>query len=430
MGSVCAGKKSLFDGGEGNHMEKIWLVLKHELITLIRRPSFLFTLVGLPLIGVIVFVIAGQINQSSQAQGVFEQVIGGPQSSETEGYVDLSGIIQSLPASIPPEALAVYPTEAAARFAMQAGEIGAYYVVPVDYLTSGEVIYVRPDFNPLAASGQSSLFEWVLQVNLLGGDAQLAMLVNGPLYLKETSLSPEPQRDDSSAMTFFLPYIVTILFYMIILGAASLLLSSVTKEKENRVMEVLMVSVTPRQLLTGKIIGLGLLGLLQTLIWVGTGRILLARSEQTFNLPIAFQLPTSFIIWGLIFFLLGYAVYASLMAGLGALVPNLREASQATFVVIMPLMLPMFLINIQISDPHGAVSTIMSLFPLTAPVAMMSRLSSGGVPFWQPLLAMVLLAGTAVLVVRAVAGMFRAQALLSGQAFSMKVFFRSLMGKA
>jgi len=195
-------------------------------------------------------------------------------------------------------------------------------------------------------------------------------------------------------------------------------------------MELLMVSVTPRQLLTGKIIGLGLLGLLQTLIWVGTGRLLLARSGQTFSLPEAFQLPPSFLVWGLVFFLLGYAVYASLMAGLGALVPNMREASQATMVVISPLMIPMFLINILISEPHGTVSIIMSLFPLTAPVAMMTRLSAGDVPLWQPVLALVLLAGTAVLVVRSVAGMFRAQALLSGQGFNTKLFFRALVGKA
>jgi ABC-2 type transport system permease protein len=231
-------------------------------------------------------------------------------------------------------------------------------------------------------------------------------------------------------VTFFLPYAVTMIFYIVILGAASLLLSSVTKEKENRIMEVLMISVTPQQLLTGKIIGLGVVGLLQTIVWVGAGRALLAAGGRTFNLPEAFQLPPSFLVWGLIFFVLGYAVYASLMAGLGALVPNLREASQATMVVILPLMAPLFLINVLIELPHGAVSTTLSLFPLTAPVVMMTRLSAGGVPWWHPPLAAVLTALTAALVVRAAASMFRAQALLSGQPFSIKLFFKALEGKA
>ena len=249
------------------------------------------------------------------------------------------------------------------------------------------------------------------------------------MYLEKTSQAPEPQRDEANVMTFFLPYAVTILFYVVILGSASLLLSSVAKEKENRVMEVLMSSVTPRQLLAGKITGLGLLGLLQTAVWMGTSYGLLKLSGETFSLPAAFQLPASFLVWGLIFFLLGFAVYASLMAGLGALVPNLREASQSTIVVIAPLIIPMFLINVLISDPHGIASTIMSLFPLTAPVAMMTRLSSGGVPFWQAALSALLLAVTAFLVVRAVAGMFRAQVLLSGQSFNRKMFFRALLGK-
>lgn len=410
-------------------MKKILLVLRHEFLTMIRRPSFLFGMFGVPLIGVAAFFIAGAINRNSQAQSVLEEVLSGPQAEEIEGYVDLSGIIQTIPGSVPLGMLEAYPDEAAARAALQMGEISAFYLVPEDYLVSGDVIYVRPDFNPLGSSGQSQLFEWVLRVNLLGGDAALATLINGPLYLQKTSQTPEPQRDEANMMTFFLPYAVTLLFYIVILGSASLLLSNVAKEKQNRVMEVLMSSVTPRQLLAGKIIGLGLLGLLQTLIWVGIGRLLLARSGETFNLPAAFQLPASFLVWGLVFFLLGYAVYASLMAGLGALVPNLREASQSTFVVIFPLIIPMFLINVLISDPHGTISTVMSLFPLTAPVAMMTRLSAGGVPFWHPVLAAVLLAATAALVVRAVAGMFRAQTLLSGQSFNSRMFFKALLGK-
>ena len=410
-------------------MKKTLLVLMHEILTLIRKPSFLFGMFGVPLIGAAVFFIAAQIRQSGQAQSVLEEMVGGTQTIEIEGYVDYSGIIQKIPASLPSGTLLAFPDEAAARTALQAGEISAFYLVPEDYLASGEVIYVRPDFNPIGGSGQSDLFEWVLQVNLLEGDAALATLLNGPLYLQKTSQSPEPQRDEANAMTFFLPYAVTILFYAIILASASLLLSSVAKEKENRVMEVLMSSVTPRQLLAGKIIGLGLLSLLQTVVWLGTSYGLLKLSGQAFSLPAAFQLPASFLVWGLIFFLLGFAIYASLMAGLGALVPKLREASQLSIVVLSPLIIPMFLINILISDPHGIASTIMSLFPLTAPVVMMTRLSTGGVPFWQPALSALLLAVTAVLVVRAVAGMFRAQVLLSGQSFNRRMFFRALLGR-
>jgi ABC-2 type transport system permease protein len=410
-------------------MNKTMLVLKHEIITILSRPSFLFAMFGIPIIGAIVFMVAGQLSKGNPAQNMLTQLISSPSTTLPEGYVDQSGIIKEIPASVQPGSLLPFPDEASASQALADGKISGYYIVPADYIQSGNITNVRSDFNPLGPSGNSSLLE-TLQVNLLGGDTQLASLLNGPKKLETVPLSPAPQRAESNMLTFFLPYAVTMLFYIIILSAASLLLSSVTKEKENRVIEILMVSVTPRQLLTGKIVGLGLLGLVQTIAWVGTGRILLARSGTTFNLPAAFQLPPSFLVWALIFFLLGYAVYASLMAGLGALVPNLREASQATILVIFPLIIPIFLLSVLINEPQGLLATVLSIFPLTAPVAMMTRLSAGDVPFWQTLLAAVLLALTALVVLRAVAGMFRAQTILSGQPFSRKLFFNSLFGKS
>jgi ABC-2 type transport system permease protein len=411
-------------------MKKTLLILRNEIITILSRPSFLFAMFGIPLIGAVVFIAASQLNKVNPAQNVLTQLISNPQITQAEGYVDLGGMIKEIPASVQPGLLIAYPDETSASQALVKGEISAYYVIPQDYIQSGEITNIRSNFNPLLGSGQSSLLEWILRVNLLKGNTQLATLVSDPTqHANKVPLSPTPQRDENNMLTFFLPYGVTMLFYIIILSTASLLLSSVAKEKENRMMEILLVSVTPRQLLTGKIVALGLVGLLQTIVWVGTGRILLARGGTAFNLPIAFQLPPSFLVWGVIFFLLGYAVYASLMAGLGALVPNLREATQATIVVIFPLIIPIFLLSILINDPNGPVATILSIFPLTAPVAMMTRLSAGNVPLWQTTLSAILLVITALLVIRSVARMFRAQTILSGQPFSRKLFFSALLGR-
>jgi ABC-2 type transport system permease protein len=411
-------------------MKKILLVLKHEITNILTRPSFLFAMFGIPIIGILVFTIAGQMNKGSSAQALWTELVSTTPTVTAEGYVDSSGIIQKIPPSVQPGLLVAFTDEASAKQALDNKEISAYYLIPADYIQSGKITYFRPDYVPIGTSGHGPLLEWILQVNLLDGNTELATLINGPRNLEQISLSPQPQRDENNMLTFFLPYGVTMLFYFIILSAASLLLSSVAKEKENRVIEILMMSLTPRQLLTGKIVGLGLMGLVQTIAWVGTGRVLLALSGTTFNLPIAFQLPASFLVWSLVFFLLGYAVYASLMAGLGALVPNLREASQATILVIFPLIIPIFLLSLLIEQPNGTLATILSIFPLTSPVAMMTRLASGDVPFWQTLLAALLLALTAVFVVRSVARMFRAQTILSGQPFSRKVFFQALLGKS
>jgi ABC-2 type transport system permease protein len=411
-------------------MNKTLLVLRHEIRTVLSRPSFVFALFGIPIIGAMIFFIAGQLSKGSAAQNILAQLISNPPIVQAEGYIDQSRIIKVIPDSVQPGLLVPFQDETSARQALEKGEISAFYIIPADYIQTGKIFNVRPDFNPLGSSSQSGLIEWILLVNLLGGDTKLANLVEGPKSTQQVSLSPIPQRDANNLLTYFMPYAVMMLFYIVLLSAASLLLSSVAKEKENRVMEILMLSVTPRQLLTGKIIGLGLLGLLQIVLWVGTGRFLLARSGTTFHLPIVFQLPTSFLIWGLIFFVLGYAVYASLMAGLGSLVPNLREATQATILVIFPLIIPMALNSLLINLPDSLVSVILSIFPLTSPVAMMTRLAATSVPLWQTLLAVVLLAITAVIIVRAVARMFRAQTILSGQPFSRKVFFNALLGKA
>lgn len=410
-------------------MNKIWLVLRQEIVNTLSRKSFLFAMFGIPIIGVLVFLIAGQLSKANPSQNILSQLISSPPSVQTEGYVDLSGIIKEMPVNVPASVLEAFPNEAAAMQAMNKGEISGYYIIPPDYLQTGKITYIPVNFSPLGSTGQSSTLDYVINFNLLGNNAQLARLINGPSVITHP-LSAAPQREQSNPLTYFLPYGATMLFYIIILSAASLLLSSVAKEKENRVIEILMLSVTPRQLLTGKIVGLGLLGLLQTIVWVGTARILLAQGGTIFNLPIAFQLPASFLIWGVIFFVLGYAVYASLMAGLGALVPNLREATQATILVIFPLIIPIFLLSVLINEPNSVLSVVLSMFPFTAPIAMITRLSAGQVPLWQILVAIALLAITTVLVVRAVARMFQAQTILSGQPFSRKLFINALFGRA
>jgi ABC-2 type transport system permease protein len=412
-------------------MKKVLLVMKNEISTIIHRPSFWLALLGLPLVGALIFAVVGAINKSASASQTISQVLSGPQETGPEGYVDLSGIVHQIPESVPPDTFVAYPDETSARQALASGEITAFFIVPVDFIQNGKITYIRPDFNPLASSGDlSNLFTWVVRVNLAGGNILFANLVNGPLKVDETSLAAVEPPDENNPLALWTPYIITLIFYMLIIGAASLLLGNISKEKENRVIEMLLTSVTPSQLLTGKILGLGIIGLGQTVFWFGTSIILLNLSGRTFNLSSAIHLPASFLVWGLVFFLLGYAVYASLMAGLGALAPNLREASQATFVIMLPLMIPLFLSSsVFMQAPNGTIAIALSLFPLSSPVAMMARLSAGGVAWWQPLLAAVLLAGTAVLIVRAVAGMFRAQALLSGQGFKIKTYLQALAGK-
>jgi ABC-2 type transport system permease protein len=206
----------------------------------------------------------------------------------------------------------------------------------------------------------------------------------------------------------------------------------VTIEKENRMMEILMLSINTKEMMAGKIIGLGIASFLQVSVWVGSMYLIMNFGGQTLNLPQGFSIPPSMAFWSIIFFLLGYAIYASLMAGAGALVPSAKEIASASFLMMLPLMVGYFVAVTPIGQesPHGAISTILSLFPLTTPVMMVMRVTVGGVPTWQLILAVVLMVLTAVVIVRSVARLFRAQILLYGQPFSPRRFLKALISEA
>lgn len=408
-------------------MNKTLLVFRNELSTTLKRRSFILTLLLLPLIGFIVVLIIGN-SQTGGTDSIVNQIFVTETKLNTMGIVDQSKLIQSIPTEYK-DNLNLNDSQSTALSELYAGKISGFYLISNDYVKSGKVILFTRDFSPLSENNYNLQLESILTTSLLTNQPQLVDRVLSPMKLKMTILSPEPQRNPESSLTFFLPYIVTMIFYVVIMGSASLMLSSITNEKTNRMMEILMTSIKPMQILTGKILALGLVGLLQTLVWSGSGYLLLRFSGKTMNVSQAFQLPLSTLAWGIIFFLCGYALYASLMAGVGAMVPNLKEASQATTMIIIPLVIPLALIGAIVENPNGTLAMIFSLFPLTAPVTMMTRLAAGTVPLWQPLLSIILMLASSYYVVRSVAGLFHAQNLLSGQEFKIKYFFKALLGQ-
>ncbi len=425
-------------------MSKTVHILRYELITTLSRRSFLLVSFGIPLATILIFALVSIIQSDTSSSVDVATSVEESSELQIEGYVDHARLIDIIPEQIPTDHLLPYLNEGQAQQALEAGEIGAYYVIPEDYVEQGEFIYVHPTYSPTSSDGQEWMMRRTLLVNLLDGDTTLADKVWNPMDLKVTNLAPKPQYDryaeedcstpgpacESSTLVRYIPFIMAVLFYVFITMGSSLLIRNVSGEKENRVIEILMQSVHPRQLLTGKLIGLGIASLLPTIAWLGTSYAILRLGGGVLNLPAELTIPPSLLAWGLVFFILGYVVYASLMAGAGALVPNMKEITQATWVVMIPLMAG-YIVALMASGeaPHATLPTVLSLFPLTAPVVMIMRLSIGGVPFWQPFLAAGIMALTAVFIVRSVANMFRAQTLLSGQPFSARRFYKALIGQ-
>jgi ABC-2 type transport system permease protein len=411
-------------------MRKTWLVMRNEILVNVTRRSWLLLTIGLPVVLALVLFARPLLTGGAPPAGAASASPADQAELKVEGYVDHSGLIRNIPTDIADKLLS-YADEGSAREALDAGDITAYYVVPEDYVARGEFVYVYPDLSGFTPKGQSPVMRWTLLVNLLDGDVERARRVSNPMELKVTALASEPRREVGLGASYWIPYATGLVLYLVIIMSSSLLRQSMGNERKDRVQEVLMLSVSTRQMLTGKLLGLAVVGLLQTVIWAGTAYAMMRLGGQTLSLPADAQLPFSVVAWAVIFFTLGYAVYASLLGGVGALAgPNRMGSSSADFVIIWPLIIPIFFMMFLIQNPNGMLALVLSLFPLTAPVAMMTRLAVGGVPLWQPILASALMAVTAVFVMRAVATVFRAQMLLSGQSFTVKRYFAALLGRA
>jgi ABC-type Na+ efflux pump permease subunit len=231
-------------------------------------------------------------------------------------------------------------------------------------------------------------------------------------------------------LTRWLPSLIMLLLYGVIAIVSGMMLNSVSAEKKNRVMEVLLVSVNPRQMLTGKIVALGIAGLLQAVVWIGLGYFLLGVVGPGKDLAVQIDLPPSLLVWSVVFMLLGYALYATLMAGAGALVPDVKESPFVTLTFYVPAFIGFEISLFSLESPHAILPTVASLFPLTAPFSMMHRLTVGGVPPWQLALSIALMLASIPLILHGVARMFQAQILLSGQPFSTRRYFQVLLGRA
>jgi ABC-2 type transport system permease protein len=190
----------------------------------------------------------------------------------------------------------------------------------------------------------------------------------------------------------------------------------VVAEKENRTAEVLLLSLNPRELMIGKMLAMSLVMWLQVVVWVGGGILILNRGAEVLNMA-RFTFPPGFLVWALLFLVFGYLLFASVMAAAGAIAPTAREGAQVTWLLILPLMPTLMFGPAFLEDPNGTLSVVLSLFPFSAPSAMVTRLAVAQVPLWQIVVSLAGLALSAYLFVLLAARFFRAGNLLSDESF-------------
>lgn len=394
-------------------MHKAWLVAKHEYLQNVKKRSFLFGAFGLPILIVALILIVGAVAVESETN--VEQV-------GVVGYVDEAGVLSD--AIDQPEDYRPYASADEARAALDAGEIGAYFVVQPDYLETGNVQLISRSGTPEALTEQ---FDTFLVVNV-GRNLSPDLLerLKDPMEMSVQTLdNGRVVRDSAIFALFLVPFIFVFVFLMASQITSSYLMSGVVEEKSNRIMEILITSVTPFQLLLGKVIGLGALGLTQLAIWI-LGAFLVLALGQNLDFLAGVAIPTDLVIIAIVYFLLDYFFFGSIMAGIGAVIGSEQESRQISGFLSFLGVIPFFFVVTFITDPNGVVPTVLTLFPLTSPIAVMLRLGLGSIPTWQLIVSIALLLLTTLFSVWASAKIFRWALLMYGKRAGLREILRVL----
>lgn len=408
-------------------MRNIMSVFKFEFLTVLKRRSFMLSLILVPLIPALLLGVLNLINTDSTqtVQDMIVQEVGSPLPI---GVVDMGNVIKEYPDWLTQGRLVPVASETEAREHTSAGQLQGFYVIEPDYLETGRMRFIKPQISMITELLQQDVLKDLVNYNLLGANQERYMRFMNPASFTFEYLNPETAdtRDQSDASTYWVPYAVTMFFYMIILISSGVMLNAVTKDKENKTIEILLSSAKPLDLFIGKILAFGSLSLLQMVVWFGTLVIFLDQGKTSLPFLQGVTIQTSVIVASVPYFIGGFLLYGSLMAGMGAVAPNLREGNQSTFVLSLPLIFTIMSINQLIDSPFSTFTTFMTLFPFTSPVVMLTRLSVGPVHAWQLIASIVLLMGSIVVVIRGVANLFSSQYLLSGQKMNIGLFLKTV----
>jgi ABC-2 type transport system permease protein len=423
-------------------MNKIWVIAKREFLVTVTRKAYIFAVLGLPL------MFGGIFGISLLTNGTIEQSV--KSASEPVAVIDRAGVVDFTLADKltegpdQPEGGAELVKKAAGIKApriipysdldqairdVKGGKLSAVYLIEADYMTTGKIVSYSPEkgmFADLAPPDRSRLYD-LIRASLMQGridsDTRKRVLTPGSLKQMKVSKHGDVEGADDSfqkAARFLGPFSMFLLFTMSIFFSSGYLLQGIAEEKQNRVIEIIWSSVNPTQLLAGKILGLGAAGLLQVAFYAG---MLFFPAVTLFAL---FQISFTTMFLSLVYFLLGYLLFAGLMAGTGILGNSPQESGQLSAFWTILSMIPMFLVAPISEDPNSWLARGLSYFPLTAPVTMLLRITSAQIPWIDVGISVTGLIIAIYFAVKGAAKMFRAAALMYGKRPSLGEIFRWL----
>ncbi len=436
-------------------MNHLGLIIKREYLTKVKNKSFLIMTVLSPLIMIALIAVVAYLSQlnnnkqrtvsildeSSFVQDVFK-------STENTTYNMLSGI----------------SLEDAIAQVKDKEEYGLLHISKGD--NSSEKYNLNTKFysedSPsltFISSLESKLEKKLENLKLLSAGVDLDMIEASrtDVDIAQESFSGETSSKMGNIMKLAFGGVAGYLLFMFIIIYGNMIMRSVIEEKTSRIIEIIISSVKPVQLMLGKIIGTSLAGITQFVIWVILGGVAMTIISAIFGIDMT-QLQTpqqemvqqamsdpdanakmqmvfsefaslpiaNLLIMFVLFFIGGYLLYSSLYAAIGAAVDNETDTQQFMLPILMPLILAVYVgVFTVIEDPHGTVSTVFSFIPFTSPVVMLMRIPFG-VPIWQQLVSLLLLIGTFTFTVWFASKIYRVGILMYGKKPTYKELFKWL----
>ncbi|MBI4427849.1 MAG: ABC transporter permease [Ignavibacteriales bacterium] len=394
-------------------------VAKWEFIEKVKSKAFIISLVLMPIIIVAFSVIPGLLATKPDEHSITIGVI----DETNDIFESLAARLSEkykLPDKRPNYALRRIPVEGDLATTKQIAnlmtandEIQGYFHIPVTVYDSGKVEYRAQNVGNIRIQERfSRTIEEVVvgkRLSSRGYDPKLIRNLMTDVDIKSIKINDKGEEKESGFLeTFFSAYIVIMMLLFLVMTSGQLLIRSVVEEKSNRVIEILLSSCSARDLMTGKILGLGSLGIVQMMVW---GLIGLSVSLQTKG---ALFTPEHMLL-SLIYFALGYLLYSAIFVAAGSPVTTEQEAQQITTYVSLFLVFPIVLAMPVMQNPGSIVFRVLSFIPILTPAFMVMRIPIQMPPLWEILSTIGILFVSSVAMMWVAGKIFRTAILVTGK---------------
>jgi ABC-2 type transport system permease protein len=397
-------------------MNKILVLARVTYWQRVRSGAFLVLTLGLPLI----MVISGAVPFFLQQQNEQQLVL---------GYVDNTGRldhVERIEVENISLTLIAYANQTVAQEGLAGEVIGGYLVIPEDYFQGQAPLFYAPERPD--NSLETALAMFMRRAMLPGAPAWLLERLEDPSHVTYVDHHSGQEIDEGIGLIIriALPFVLALMFALTLLTGANQMGSAIIREKDQRSMEMIITSISPIQLVAGKVLGLTWLSLTQVTLWTSGGVIalgLLLFNRTTLH---SLGIPWHAVVWAILLGVPGYFLYAILAAGLGLVAGDSRQAQQLAGLLGLVGLAPLWLAGLLVRTPHAPFAVALTLFPLTGPIVSLMRMAFSQVPFWQLTASLALLIASLAASIWLVARIFRAAMLMYGQTLRPRQLWQAL----